>query len=96
MPTCCSGPPGSGGPHSPTLPLTQTRAPRSCPLHPPEGLQQDAELLSAAQRKHGDQHLQWARPAWVGALATLLTQVELVRTRWLGSCSLWPPAGQQL
>lgn len=60
-------------------PPPQTKAPKSCPLHPPEGLQQDAELLGAAQRKHGDQHLQGGGEASVGgALATLLTQVELM------------------
>lgn len=69
-PMGCSGPPGSGWPHSPTRPPTQTRAPRSCPLHPPKGLQQDAELLSAAQRKHGDQHLQWGKAGVGGGLAT--------------------------
>ena len=33
------------------------RSPKTIWLHLPEGLQQDAELLSAAQGKHRDQHL---------------------------------------
>lgn len=42
----------------PPLPTTHSGlGPGSCPRHLPEGLQQDAELLSTAQRKHRDQHL---------------------------------------
>lgn len=53
----CHQHPGQGCPPTELCRLGQGLLKEPSWRHLPEGLQEDAELLGAAQRKHGDQHL---------------------------------------
>lgn len=71
-----------------SLPPAQARVPRSPHLHLPEGFQEDAELLSAAQCKHRDQHL-WGWGIWVGVPGHCPPMSGPMRAQ---CCSLGPPS----